>query len=467
MPRPGRGINEYRGAAGKKSWVARLIRAKTRWAGYKSNMAAATDTRTAPDAVETATMRRVAWRIVPFLMLCYFVSFVDRVNAGFAALDMNKDLHLSPAAFGLGGGLFFVSYFIFEVPSNLALERVGARRWIARIMVSWGIVAAAMALIVGPYSYYLVRLLLGTAEAGFFPGVMLYITYWFPAVHRARIISWFMVAVPISAFLGSPISAALLGTDGWLGLRGWQWMFIIEGVPAVLLGLACMFVLDDRPTTARWLDPAQRDWLTARLAAENAAARPVTQQSLWRVLANGRVLALAVVLAGTTANSSGIQLWSPQMLKSFGLTNMQTGLANAIPFAIASVAMIWWGRRSDRLHERVWHTVLPLALIAVALAAALVFQSLAGTIAILTLAVIGIYACKGPVWAVSTEWLAAGVAAAGLAQINALSNLAGFGTIYVVGVIKSATGSFALAMLPLMALAAVSAVTMWALGRRR
>ena len=427
----------------------------------------ATNESTTTDAIEAATMRRVAWRIVPFLMACYFISFVDRVNAGFAALDMNKDLHLSPAVFGLGGGLLFVSYFIFEVPSNLAMERVGARRWIARIMASWGIVAAAMALIVGPYSYYLVRLLLGAAEAGFFPGVMLYITYWFPAVYRARIISWFMVAVPISAFLGSPISAALLGTDGWLGLRGWQWMFILEGVPAMLLGIACLFVLKDRPRDAAWLDPAQRDWLQARLVAENAAARPVKPQSLWRVLSNGRVLALALVLAGTTANSSGIQLWSPQMLKAFGLTNMQTGLVNAIPFAIASLAMIWWGRRSDRLHERVWHTVLPLALIAVGLAGALVFQSLAGTVAILTVAVTGIYACKGPVWAVSTEWLAAGAAAAGLAQINALSNLAGFGTIYVVGVVKGATGSFSLAMLPLMALAAAAAITMWLLGRRR
>lgn len=430
-------------------------------------MTATTEITTASDAIEATTMRRVAWRIVPFLMLCYFVSFVDRVNAGFAALDMNKDLHLSPAVFGLGGGLLFVSYFIFEVPSNLAMQRVGARRWIARIMVSWGIVAAAMALIVGPYSYYVVRLLLGAAEAGFFPGVMLYITYWFPAVYRARIISWFMVAVPISAFLGSPMSAALLGTDGWLGLRGWQWMFILEGVPAVLLGVACLFVLKDRPRDASWLAPAQRDWLMARLAAENAAARPVAQQSLWRVLSNCRVLALALVLAGTTANSSGIQLWAPQMLKAFGLTNMQVGLVNAIPFAIASVAMIWWGRRSDRRHERVWHTVLPLALIAAGLAGALVFQSLVGTVVILTLAVTGIYACKGPVWAISTEWLAAGVAAAGLAQINALSNLAGFGTIYVVGVIKSATGSFSLAMLPLMALAAAAAITMWLLGRQR
>lgn len=412
-------------------------------------------------------MRRVAWRIVPFLMLCYFISFVDRVNAGFAALEMNRDLHLSPSVFGLGGGLFFISYFIFEVPSNLAMERVGARRWIARIMVSWGIVAAAMALIVGPYTYYLLRLLLGAAEAGFFPGVMLYITYWFPSGYRARIIGWFMVAVPLSAFLGSPLSAALLSADGLLGLRGWQWMFILEGAPAVLLGVLSLYLLADRPSHAAWLAPAERDWLTARLAAEHAAARPVPRQTLWRVLANGRVLALALVLAGSTANSSGIQLWSPQILKAFGLTNLQTGLANALPFAVASVIMIWWSRRSDRLSERVWHTVLPLVLVAIGLAAGLWFRSLAGTMVVLSLAVTGIYACKGPVWAVSTEWLAAGAAAAGLAQINALSNLAGFGTIYVVGIIAGATGSFSVAMAPLMVLAAVSAVTMWVLGRSR
>jgi MFS transporter, ACS family, tartrate transporter len=428
-------------------------------------MVATTDSPAAPNAIEAAAMRRVAWRIVPFLMLCYFVSFIDRVNAGFAALDMNRDLHLSPAVFGLGGGLFFVSYFIFEVPSNLAQERIGARRWIARIMISWGVVAAAMALIQGPRSYYLMRLLLGAAEAGFFPGVMLYITYWFPAAYRARIVGWFMVAVPISAFLGSPLSAALLGTDGWLGLRGWQWLFILEGAPAVLLGLICLVYLDDRPSGATWLDPVHRDWLTAQLAAEETADRLVPHRSLWRVLTNGRVLALALVLAGTTANSSGLQLWSPQIIKGFGLTNMQTGLATAIPFAIASVAMVWWGRRSDRVGERVWHTVLPLALIAVGLAGALLFHSLVATIVILSLAVIGIYACKGPVWAVSTEWLAAGAAAAGLAQINALSNLAGFGTIYAVGAIEGATGSFSLAMMPLMALAAVSAATMWWLGR--
>lgn len=421
----------------------------------------------AGDAMEAAVMRRVTWRILPFLMLCYFVSFVDRVNAGFGALEMNHDLHLSPAVFGLGGGLFFVSYFLFEVPSNLVLARVGARRWIARIMITWGIIAAAMALVRGPHTFYLVRFLLGAAEAGFFPGVILYLTYWFPAEYRARIVGIFMIAIPISAFLGSPISAALLGTDGLFGLRGWQWMYIFEGVPAVVLGFVCLAVLVDRPDRATWLAPAERAWLQARLQREQERARMVEPRSLWRILSNRHVLGLAVVLTGSTALSSSLHLWTPLIIKSYGLTNMQTGLLNAVPFAVAAVVMVLWGRRSDRRGERVWHTVLPLALTVIGLGAVLWFHSLVGMMVVLCLAITGIYACKGPVWAVSTEWLAAGAAAAGLAQINALSNLVSFGTIWIVGVIKGATGHYSLALLPLMALAALSAVTMLWLGRRR
>ena len=407
-------------------------------------------------------MRRVALRIIPFLMLCYFVSFVDRVNLGFAALDMVSDLHLSPTVFGFGGGIFFLSYFLFEVPSNLLLARVGARRWIARIMLTWGIFAGAMALVSGPRSLYLVRFLLGAAEAGFFPGVILYITYWFPAQYRARIIGWFTVAIPVSSFLGSPISAALLQADGWMGLRGWQWMFVLEAVPAVVLGLVCLVVLRDDPRDATWLKADERTWLLARLEADARRPMVIGEMSLWRVLWNKHVLALAVVLAGSTAVSSGLQLWQPQIIKSYGLTNMQTGLLNSIPFALASVIMVWAGRRSDRTGERVWHAALPLMLTAVSLAAALVFDSLFSIVVILSLAVIGIYAGKGPVWAISTEWLSAGTAAAGLAQINALSNLAGFGTTYAMGFVRDATGSFVLALLPLVGLSATAAaVLLW------
>jgi MFS transporter, ACS family, tartrate transporter len=423
---------------------------------------------TSERTVEARTIRKVALRIVPFLMICYFVSFVDRVNLGFAALDMVRDLRLSPTVFGFGGGIFFLSYFLCEVPSNLLLARIGARRWIARIMITWGIFAGAMSLVTGPTSLYLIRFLLGAAEAGFFPGVILYITYWFPAEYRARIIGWFTVAIPVSSFIGSPISAMLLvATDGWMGLRGWQWMFILEALPAVVLGFICLVVLSDGPSDARWLRPDERMWLLARLDADRRRQRPVGQMSLWRVLWHRDVLLLAVVLAGSTAVSSGLQLWQPQIIQSYDLNNMQTGLLNSIPFALASVIMVWVGQRSDRTGERIWHAAVPLMLTAVSLASALVFDSLFSIVVILSLAVIGIYAGKGPVWAVSTEWLSAGTAAAGLAQINALSNLAGFGTTYAMGFIKDATGSFALALLPLVGLSATAAVAILWIGRNR
>src|SRR5580700_6169778 len=410
-------------------------------------------------------MRRVALRILPFLMVCYFVSFLDRVNVGFAALQMVQELRLSASVFGFGSGIFFISYFFCEVPSNLLLQKVGARLWIARIMITWGVLAAGMALVKGPHSFYTMRLLLGAAEAGFFPGVILYLSYWFPAAYRARIIALFTVAIPVSSFLGSPISAALLGTDGWLGLHGWQWMFILEAVPAVILGFACLVVLSDRPADAKWLGSDERSWLLSALDAERHDARLAGDLSLWQVLWNKRVLALSLVLAGSTAVSSGLQLWQPQIINSYGLTNLQTGLLNSIPFALASVIMVWWGRRSDQSGERIWHASLPLMLTAFSLAAVLLFDSLFSTIVILCLAVIGIYAGKGPVWAVSTEFLSTSTAAAGLAQINALSNLAGFATIYLVGFIKDATGRFSLALLPLVALAAAAALTMLLIGR--
>src|SRR5262245_16226401 len=342
--------------------------------GRRIGMVTTASTKAASE-FEATTIRRVTLRLLPFLMVCYFVSFVDRVNLGFAALQMVRDLQLSATVFGLGGGVFFLSYFLFEVPSNLVLARVGARLWIARIMISWGVLAIAMALVTGPRSLYAMRFLLGAAEAGFFPGVMLYLTYWFPSEYRARIIALFTVAIPVSGFLGSPISAALLGLDGWLGIRGWQWMFIIEGIPAVLLGLACLFVLTDRPAHARWLSADQRHWLQHRLARDGQRHVRLGHANLWQVLWNRDVLILSLVLAGSTAVSSGLQLWQPQIIQSYGLTNMQTGLLNSIPFALAAVVMILWGRRSDLTGERIWHSALPLILTAVSLAGALVFDS--------------------------------------------------------------------------------------------
>jgi len=418
--------------------------------------------------VESVTMKRVTLRIVPFLMLCYFIAFVDRVNVGFAALHMNKDIGLSAAAFGLGGGLFYITYVLFEVPSNLAMARVGAKIWIARIMVSWGLVSAGMAFIVGPYSFYAVRLLLGAAEAGFFPGVILYLTYWFPTAYRGRIVALFMVAIPLSSFFGSPISASLLQLDGALGFHGWQWMFVLEAVPAILLGIVSFFFLADRPEAARWLNEEQRRWLATRLAQEQSSPKArVGHLSLWQVFSNKYVLAASLIYAGASGASQCLSLWQPQIIKSFGLTDLQTGLLNSIPFGIASVLMLLWGRNSDRTGERKWHTAIPLALLAASLAMAGLAGALAPTIAILCVAVTATYIMKGPFWALSTEWMSAGVAAAAIAQINAIGNLGGFFGSYLLGTIKDATGSFAIGLLPLAGLSAVGFLLVLSLGRQQ
>jgi MFS transporter, ACS family, tartrate transporter len=414
--------------------------------------------------LERETMGRVTLRIVPFLMLCYFIAFVDRVNAGFAALQMNHDIGLSAAAFGLGGGLFYIAYVVCEVPSNLAMQKVGAKLWIARIMISWGIVSACMALVAGPYSFYAVRLLLGAAEAGFFPGVILYLTYWFPREYRGRIVALFMVAIPLSSFFGSPISASLLQLDGFWGLRGWQWMFILEAVPAVILGIVSFFFLDNGPVNARWLTEPQRRWLTTRLTVETSSASRVDHLSLWQVITNKYVLAASLIYAGASGASQCLSLWQPQIIKSFGLTDMQTGLLNSIPFGVASVLMLFWGRNSDRTRERRWHTAIPLALLGGSLACAPLTNALAPTLIILVIAVTATYIVKGPFWALATEWMSAGVAAAAIAQVNAIGNIGGFFGSYMLGAIKDATGSYALGLLPLAALSIVGCGLALSLG---
>jgi ACS family tartrate transporter-like MFS transporter len=421
-----------------------------------------------PSMLETETMRKITFRIIPFLMVCYFIAFVDRVNAGFAALQMNQDIGLSSAAFGLGGGLFYITYVLCEIPSNLAMEKVGAKLWIARIMISWGIVAACMALVIGPKSFYLVRMLLGAAEAGFFPGVILYLTYWFPPEYRGRIVAIFMVAIPISSFLGSPISASLLQLEGALGYHGWQWMFVIEAVPAVLLGIASFFVLPNGPADARWLTDAQRSWLTERLAKDGSSPKKaVGHLSLWQVFSNKYVLAASLIYAGASGSSQVLSLWQPQIIKSFGLTNMETGLVNSIPFGIASVLMILWGRNSDRTRERTWHTAIPLLLLAVSLSVAPFASALLPVVLLLCVAVTATYIVKGPFWALTTEWMSAGVAAAAIAQVNAIGNIGGFLGSYLLGVIKDATGSYSLGLLPLAALSGAGCIMVLALRRNQ
>ncbi len=425
-------------------------------------MAQATTRDASPEA---ETMRRVFWRLMPILLLAYLICYIDRVNVGFASLQMNKAVGIDPKTYGLGAGIFFIGYFILEVPSNLAMERFGARTWIARIMITWGIISATFALVGGPISFLVLRFLLGAAEAGFFPGVILYLTYWFPAEYRARIVGIFMVAIPVAGLTGSPISGALLGMDGLLGLGGWQWVFLLEAAPAVLLGIVSFVWLTDRPEHAMWLTSEQRAWLAGKLDSERRRRSRVPHLSVWQVLGNKYVLIMALVYSGAAGASSALALWQPQLIKSFGLTNFQTGLMNAVPYGIAAVLMILWGRHSDRTGERVMHNALPLGLMALAMVATFAASGLWMMIPLLTVILGGPYASKRPFWALSAEWLSAPVAAAGLAQINALGNLSGFFCNYMIGWIKDETGSFPLAIMPIAALAAVGTVAVLLIGR--
>ena len=423
---------------------------------------------TSRSAVETATVRRVSWRLMPFLLLAYLICYIDRVNVGFAALQMNKAVGIDPKLYGLGAGIFFIGYFILEVPSNLALERFGARAWIARIMITWGAVSAAFALIGGPISFLVLRFLLGAAEAGFFPGVILYITYWYPRHYRAIIVGIFMVAIPVAGLVGSPISGGILYMDGVLGLGGWQWIFLLEAAPAVLLGLASFIWLTDRPEHASWLSEGQRRWLITTLEAERRNTPRIAHESIWRVLTNRYVLIMALVYSGAAGASTSLALWMPQLVKSFGLTNWETGLLNAVPFGIAAVWMILWGHSSDRSGERVWHNALPLTWMVLAMVATFwAIGSLWAMIPLLTLIAAGTYASKGPFWALSSEWLGAASAAAGLAQINALGNLSGFVFNYLIGWIQAETGSFPLALMPIALVAAIGTVSVVVIGRHQ
>ena len=420
---------------------------------------------TADKVIEAAVMRKVTFRIVPFLMACFFCSLLDRVNIGFAALEMNKDLHLSPAVFGLAASVFFVSYFLLEVPSNLALQKLGARRWISRIMISWGLASAATAFVIGPYTLYTMRFVLGAAEAGFFPGAILYLTYWFPAEYRARIVGVFAVSIPLASFLGSPISASLLGMGGLLCLRGWQWLFISEALPTILLGFACLVVLTDRPAGAKWLTSEQLGWLTHCLEVEDTKARPVGRMSLWQLARNKYILVLALVGSGASAVGTTLSIWQPQILKSFGLSTMRIGFLNSVPYGLASIIMILWGHHSDRTTERLWHTAAPLALTAIGLASTFFTRSLVPTIFMLSLALIGAYSFKGPFWALTSGWLSPSTAAAGLAGINATANLVGGGMISLVGLIKGATGSYSIALFPLVALTTAGSISLLLISR--
>jgi ACS family tartrate transporter-like MFS transporter len=392
--------------------------------------------------LETRVLRKVTLRIVPFVMLLYFIAFIDRVNIGFAALTMNKDLGFSPTVFGFGAGIFFLGYFLFEVPSNLVLDKVGARIWIARVMITWGLISGAMGFVQGPNSFYALRFLLGAAEAGFFPGIILYLSYWFPARQRAAVTAIFMAAAPLSTVLGSPVSGALLEIHGVLGLSGWQWMFIVEAVPAIILGIVVLFYMTDRPEKAKWLRDDERNWLVNTMNAEAAKKAGTASHSVWRGLADPRVIALSLVYFGTSAGLYTLGIWAPQIIKEFGLSSLQVGFLNALPGIVAIVAMVLWARHSDRSGERTWHVVVACLLASLGLVLAGFAGSVLAVLLALTLVNIGISSAKPPLWSMPTMFLSGSAAAAGIATINSIGNLGGFVGPAMIGWIKDLTGSF-------------------------
>jgi ACS family tartrate transporter-like MFS transporter len=394
-----------------------------------------------------SAIAKAAWRLLPFLCLCYIVNFLDRVNVGFAALAMNQDLGFTPSIFGTGAGIFFIGYFLFEIPSNLALQRFGARIWIARIMISWGVVATAMAFVHSETSFYAMRFLLGVAEAGFFPGIILYLTYWFPARERARIVSLFMAAVPLATVVGGPLSGALLELHGLGGLKGWHWLFIVEGLPAILLGLIALKALDDGPAHADWLSKDERQALADTLAAEAKVTREVGYAGVGQALTRPRVLVLALLYFCLVVGLYGIGFWMPQVIQTFGLDPLRIGFLTAVPYLFAAIAMVLWGMSSDRSGERILHVAVPLFLAALAFAWSAAALPLALTMIALTLAAVGIYAAIGTFWSLPTAILTGTGAAAGLALVNAVGNLGGFAGPSIVGVIRQATGSFTVALL--------------------
>ncbi|GJE18654.1 MFS transporter [Methylobacterium marchantiae] len=416
-------------------------------------------------SLEQITMRKVAWRLVPFICLLYFIAFIDRVNIGFAALTMNKDLGFSSSVFGFGAGVFFFGYFLFEVPSNIILDKVGARIWIARVMITWGLISGGFAFISGETSFYVMRFLLGAAEAGFFPGIILYLSYWFPARYRAGVVSLFMAAAPVSVMLGSPLSSALLAMEGIMGLHGWQWMFIIEAIPAVILGVVVLFYMTDRPEKAKWLTDEQRNWLVAEMNQERATKQTAAKHSLMSGLADPRVLALALVYFGTSAGLYTLGIWAPQIIKGFGLSTMEVGLLNAVPPTVAVVAMILWARHSDRTSERTWHVVIACLVAAAGLMLAGGASSALAVIAALSLVNMGISAAKPPLWAMPTMFLSGSAAAVGIATINSIGNLGGFVGPWVIGWIKDRTGSFTGGLIFVAVLLVLSAIVTLVVAR--
>jgi len=404
---------------------------------------------------EQAMYRRMRWRLLPFLLLLYVIAWFDRVNIGFAALQMNADLGLSATVYGLGAGIFFAGYALFEVPSNLILARVGARLWIGRIMVTWGLISVAMMFVQGQWSFYALRFSLGVAEAGFLPGILFYLSQWFPKAERARAVSWFMIGIPLSTVFGGPIAGMLLKLDGWHGLQGWQWLFVLEGLPAVILGVVTWIWLPDTPRHVRWLSDAEKERVLARIESEHRAtqSRHASSSSLKFALLSPTVWVLCLVLFCCQTGSYGLTLWIPQIVKNIsGTSDLVVGFISAIPYIGATFAMLWLGNSSDRSGERFMHVAIPSFI-----GAAFLLSPVAA-MAALTIAAMGDLSTRGPFWALPSRFLSGSALAAGIALINTFGSLGGFVGPAMVGYVRDATGGFAGGLLFLAALLVLAGI---------
>src|SRR5580692_5753063 len=409
-------------------------------------------------AIERATMRKVYLRILPFAALTYFFCYLDRINVGFAALTMNKDLGLDAATYGMAAGFFFWGYVLVEVPSNIILEKVGARLWIARIMVTWGIISGATAFCTGPYSFMAVRFVLGLAEAGLFPGFVLYFTYWFPRHHRARINAGFTLALPVAVALGAPISTSLLSLDGLWGLKGWQCMYLFEAVPTVLIGVAVFFYLTDKISDATWLQPDERRWLAERIAGERYQIETKDRVSILRSFWDPKVLWLSLNYVGIVTASLGMLLFLPTIIKELGISNMQVGWVTMIPYTCGAIAMVFCGWLSDRIGERRWTLFWTCLLSAVGLVIAGLTIGTWWSVVGMSIAAAGFYGTKGPFWSMPTMFLTGAAAASGIAWINSLGNLGGFFGPSMVGWARELSGSYAGGLYALAACSVASSI---------
>jgi MFS transporter, ACS family, tartrate transporter len=410
-------------------------------------------------ALEKSAMRKIYIRLLPFLVVAYILAYIDRINVSFAGLTMRGDLNMSAADFGFATGTFYWGYFLFEVPSNVILEKVGARLWIARIMITWGILAGVTAMVTDSTSYGIVRFLLGVAEAGFFPGIVLYFTYWFPSHHHARIVSGFLIGLPVAVAVGAPVSTALLGLDGMFGLHGWQIMYIAEAIPTVILGVVTFFVLTDRPDQAKFLTPEEVNWLTTKLASERKAKEQVRTYSLWQAMINPKVLLLALNYLGIVTASLGMLIFIPQIIKSIGqASNMMVGWLTMIPYICGGIALVVWGRISDRMNERRWNLLAACVLSTGGLVLAGLTMGSYWALVGMSLAAMGFYGSKGPFFAMPPMFLSGTALAGGIAWINSIGNLGGFFGPWYVGVMKDATGNFAGGLFGLALLSLVAAL---------